>query len=401
MLVGWDWATCTHDVTVIDEAGARVDRWALAHTEDGIAAAIARLAGHGQPTDLPVAIEATCGLVVDRLLAAGHPVVPVHPNAFHAARPRWGAARAKTDAGDSFKLADYLRTDGHHLRRLAPTHPTTLGLQALSRTRTDLVHARIAATNRLAAILAAHWPGGAVLFSRLHSPIALDFLDRYPTPRAAAALTPAKLGGFLRRRSYPGRRGPAELLARMRQAPAAASRVDPAIVAELVRTQVRVVRALTGATRTLEDTIAATLPGHPWAGLILALPRIGTVSLAQVVGEVGPILERAESCEQLAAEAGMAPVTYASGKTTTVSFRVAVNTNARQAMVTFADASRHASPWAAELYAAARDRGKRHPQATRTLGRAWLRVIWACYRDGVPYDPRRHEETHRRRRPAA
>jgi len=51
-------------------------------------------------------------LVIDRLLEAGHPVVPIHPNAFHATRPRWGASKAKSDPGDSFKLADYLRTEG-------------------------------------------------------------------------------------------------------------------------------------------------------------------------------------------------------------------------------------------------------------------------------------------------
>lgn len=61
---------------------------------------------HGAPADLPVAIETTRGLAVDRLLAAGHPIVPVHPNAFHAMRAHWGASKAKTDAGDSFKLAD-------------------------------------------------------------------------------------------------------------------------------------------------------------------------------------------------------------------------------------------------------------------------------------------------------
>jgi len=33
--------------------------------------------------------------------------VPVHPTAFWAARPRWGASGAKSDAGDSYKLADY------------------------------------------------------------------------------------------------------------------------------------------------------------------------------------------------------------------------------------------------------------------------------------------------------
>src|SRR5919108_5750213 len=111
VLVGWDWASETHDVTVMDADGRAVDRWALAHDEGGIDTAIRRLRRHGRSEDLPVAIEATHSVVIDRLLAAGHPVVPIHPNAFNAARPRWSASRAKSDPGDSWKLADYLRTD--------------------------------------------------------------------------------------------------------------------------------------------------------------------------------------------------------------------------------------------------------------------------------------------------
>jgi hypothetical protein len=132
MFVGWDWASTTHDVTVIDHAGNIVDRWAPEHTEMGLDATMARVTRHGRPEKLPVAIERPSGLVVDRLLAAGHPVIPIHSNAFRAARPRWGAAAAKSDPGDSFKLADYLRTDGHRLRRLRPLDAATRELQALS-----------------------------------------------------------------------------------------------------------------------------------------------------------------------------------------------------------------------------------------------------------------------------
>ncbi len=70
-------------------------------------------------------------------------MVPIHPNAFNAARPRWGASRAKSDPGDSFKLADYLRTDGHRLRRLEPLDAATAELQALCRLRDDHVEATI------------------------------------------------------------------------------------------------------------------------------------------------------------------------------------------------------------------------------------------------------------------
>jgi hypothetical protein len=54
------------------------------------------------------------------------------------------------------------------------------------------------------------------------------------------------------------------------------------------------------------------------------------------------------------------------------------------------DTTRHWHPWAQDLYAAARAGGHDHPRALRTLGRAWCRIVWQCWQDGVPYDPARH-----------
>ena len=47
-------------------------------------------------------------------------------------------------------------------------------------------------------------------------------------------------------------------------------------------------------------------------------------------------------------------------------------------------------PWAADHYARAIARGHDHPRATRTLGRAWCRVVWSCWQNRTPYDPTRH-----------
>lgn len=290
MHVGWDWGNTTHAVAVIDDQGHLIDRWPCPHTEDGLRATLARLATHAAPTELPVAIETTRGLVVDRLLSAGHPVVPVHPNAFNAVRPRWGAARAKDDPGDAFKLADYLRTDGHRLRTLRPTEQATLELQALVRAREDQVNARVAATNQLAAVLAEHWPGAGTVFASLDSNIALAFCDRYPTPASARRLAPARMRDWLARQHYSGRSDPAVLVGRLRGAPAPASRLGEDTITVLVRSQVAVIRALKSAIDELEDQIDAALPAHPWTALIENLPRVGTVNLAQIIGEVGPLL---------------------------------------------------------------------------------------------------------------
>lgn len=390
MLIGWDWASATHDVTAMDEAGKRVERFALTHDEAGIAEALARLARLGRPEDLPVAIESTGSLVIDRLLAAGHPVVPIHPNAFHATRPRWGASRAKSDPGDSFKLADYLRTEGHRLRRLSPVDQATAELQALVRMREDHVGAKVAATNQLRALLERHWPGAATVFARLDSEIALRFVEDYPSPASAQRLGEARMAMFCHRHSYSGRRSPAELLERLRSAPLARSPLGEETLAELVRAHVRLVRTLLETIADLDRAIGAALLGHPKAHLLASMPRIGEINLAQIVAEVGPVLARAVDVEHACAEIGAAPVTKESGKGRAVTFRWAVNTRARDALGIFADNSRHASPWAADRYADARRRGKRHPHAVRILMRSWVRVMWVCWHSDTPYDPALH-----------
>jgi hypothetical protein len=220
---------------------------------------------------------------------------------------------------------------------------------------------------QLAALLDQHWPGGKTIFAQLHSPIALEFLDHYPTPQAAAGLTPARIEAFCRRRSYSGRRT-AELLDRLCSAPISASRLGEPVVAQMIRAHVAVVRALQAGIDTLDTVIAEKVTTHPYAGLLADLPRIGTLNLAQIIGEVGPILEHATSFDQLAAETGIAPVTRSSGKTHAVAFRHATNRRARQALHTWLDNSRRSSDWAQQRYAAARARGQRHPHALRTIG---------------------------------
>jgi len=390
MFVGWDWASASHDVTVLDHHGAVVDRWAFAHTEQALSAALARLARHGDPHECPVIIERAEGLVVARLLAAGYPVVPVHPTSFHAARPRWGASGAKSDPGDSYKLADYLRTDGHRLRRQEPSDPALHEIQALVRLREDQVRARTAATNQLGAMLDAHWPGPKNLFCSLASAIALAFLTDYPTPQSAAHLGPARMAAFCRRHSYRGGKSPEHLLDKLRAAPAAATGLPADTLTAMIATQVQLLRTIQAGVAELERVITQRLAAHPKAQLLATLPGVGQINLAQILAEVGPVLDRVNSAEQAAAECGAAPVTKASGKTRGVYFRWAANTRARKAITAFAHNSRMQSPWASRLYTDARARGKRNPHATRIVARAWIRVIWACWHNTTAYDPTRH-----------
>jgi len=399
VFVGIDWASRAHELCVVDEQGAVVDRFGFAHSERGIREALERLAKVGDPARVPVAIERPDGLLVERLLEAGHPVVPIHANAFHAARPRWEGAGSKSDPGDAYRLADLLRTDQHRLRALRPLDPATRELQALVRLRNDHVAARVAASNQLAALLAQHWPGAAAIFGRLDSEIALNFLERYPTLESTARLGEARLASFLRRHSYCGRRNAGELLARLRQAPRPVHLLDPDVVAELVHAQARLLRTLLASIADLDRAIAVSLDQHAKAQLLRPLPRVGTISLGQIVAEVGPLLDRTASADEAAALCGAVPVTKRSGRQHAVCFRHATNAKARQALTLYADNSRHASPWAERIYRQARARGCRHPHAVRILARAWLRIIWACWHTNTTYDPARRRGRDRQPKP--
>ena len=128
----------------------------------------------------------------------------------------------------------------------------------------------------------------------------------------------------------------------------------------------------------------------PAGQVVASFPRAGKVNAAQILAELGDEPARFQSEAQLAAEAGVAPVTYASGKSRGVCFRWACNKRLRRAITCWADNSRRASPWAKDVYDRARARGCDHPHAVRVLARAWIRVLWRCWREGVPYDLEQH-----------
>ena len=112
---GLDWGSVGHAVCVVDETGAVLLHFEVAHDAAGLAELRKKLDRLAPASDIPIAIERPSGLIVDALVEAGHTVVPIHPNVVKACRPRYRAAGGKSDPGDAFMLADILRTDGHSL----------------------------------------------------------------------------------------------------------------------------------------------------------------------------------------------------------------------------------------------------------------------------------------------
>ncbi len=387
---GIDLASEEHRLVVVNSDGRRLDERRYGHSEEGIDALLRRLRALGVAR---VAIERPNGLVVDRLLAAGIAVVPVHPNQLAAARDRYRAGGGKSDGFDAYVLAELARTDMHRLRLLEPDSDETRALKALTRAREDLVEQRVALANQLRAQLDAFWPGAACIFADCDSPIGLAFLERYPSPDDARTLGEKRLAGFLARNGYCGRKSASELLTRLRTAPAGrAGELETETRRAIVLALVAALKPLVEQIKLLTSQIAGALDQHPDGPIFRSLFRNpnSVVTAAELLAEIGDRRERHPTSSSLEAIAGQAPVAVESGKKKIACFRWACNKQLRAAVSVLADSSRKHNPWANDIYQRARARGHDHPHAIRILGRAWLRVIWRIWQDGNTYDPTQH-----------
>jgi len=390
---GVDWASDKHDVLVADAAGEKLLAATFAHDEKGLRSLCRQLVRLGVEL---VAVERPDGLLVERLLDAGLRLLALHPNQVAAARDRFRVSGGKSDGFDAFVLCELARTDHHRFRVLEPDSDATKALRALTRGREDLVGARTALVNQLRAELDRFWPGPLRLFSDLHSRISLAFLGRYPSPADARGLGEARLQAFLTRERYSGRQKPAQLLAKLRQAPEGrVGELELATRRQLVCGLVAMIKTLNAQITELERQIATAIGEHPDGPIFLSLFKGTVITAAELLAEIGDCRDRYPTRDTLAGDAGQAAVAIESGKRKAASFRWGCNKRLRQAFHTLADSTRHWHPWAQDLYASARARGHDHPRALRTVGRAWSRIVWRCWQDGVPYDPTRHRALQR------
>jgi transposase len=234
------------------------------------------------------------------------------------------------------------------------------------------------------------FPGATTLFADIDSPITLTFLDRFPTQETADWLSPKRLATWLKSVRYSGGADPAVLHARLLAAPRGSTGPHAASHTVTTAALVAVLRVLTAQIKVLAASIGEQLDAHPDAAIFQSLPRSGSIRAARLLAEIGDARGRFPTRDSLTCLAGVAPSTRQSGKVKTVTFRWGADKQLRDALTDFAGDSRHASPWAAGLYAKAIARGCDHPHAVRVLARAWAHVIWRCWQDGVAYNPAAH-----------
>ena len=214
--VGIDWASRTHAVCVLDDAGRMVTASPSSTPPTGSPAWRPGWPPRC-PATLPVGDRAP-GRPAGRPAAGGRASGGAGQDQGHQglARSRGALGRQVRPGrrrGDR-RVPAAAAAPAARLRCRSPPRPGRCARS--SRTRDRPGRPRVAATNQLAALLEAFWPGAEAIFADVASPISLAFLTRYPTPPRPPAWASAHGGVLCQARLLrsPHRRRPARAAAR-------------------------------------------------------------------------------------------------------------------------------------------------------------------------------------------
>ena len=390
--LGVDWADEFHQVWVSDHEGQKVAEMKVVQNAEGMADFGRWLCERkAEGIELLAAIEKPHGRIVDFLLDHGVVVYPVNPKALDRVRDRFRMSQSKSDSFDAYVLAEFLRTDQAHLRALEPDSEAAQELKLLTRDHHRLTRQKARLLNQLQVTLKEYYPRPLEVFNDLESQIARDFLKQYPTPQALSELSPRKWHRFSQREHHLGEAHGQELWQELSQPQLAVPGHVVRAKAQLLGVLLVQLEGLIQAVESYHERVKGFFASMPAAELVETLPgaKGGTI-VPMLWAELGDAQSRWESFRHLKAEAGVVPVTKASGKSRVVQFRFSCNKQMRYAVYWLAFVSLNRTEWANAYYRDQRAKGHSHPQALRALGAKWLKIIFVMWRDHKPYDENYH-----------
>ena len=158
----------------------------------------------------------------------------------------------------------------------------------------------------------------------------------------------------------------------------------------LVRRIVRQLEILRETIAEHDKAIADLAQSHPDYSIFSSLPGAGPAMTPRLIAAFGTQRDRYATASALQCYAGIAPVTESSGKQRWVHWRWACPKFLRQTFHEWAWLSTRKSEWAKAFYDQQRERNNSHHGAVRALAFKWLRILFRCWKDRVPYDKTRY-----------
>jgi transposase len=385
-LVGVDWGDQKHAFELRGSDGTRRRGW-IEHRPADIHEWVAGLREEYPDGKIAVAVEQSRGAFVYALSRYEFlELLPLNPSQTAALRGVVRPSGAKSDPIDAALVCDFVEKHGDQVRAWRAADPITRELQLLVEWRRKLVDSSKSYRQQLRDTLKQYFPQALEWAGELDSPMALDFLEKWPTLDALRRSRPSTVRSFYTKHGSRSAERIEKRLAEMVSATPLHS--DHALIAALstmVGTLVALIQTTEEQIHTVEKRIEQLWNTHPDRAIFDSLPGAGPALAPRLAVALGT--DRARwTAETLQTFSGIAPVTVGSGASKWVHARWRCPKFIRQTFHEFALSSIPHCQWAAVFYQQQLARGIQPHAAIRALAFRWIRVIVRCWQDHRPYD---------------
>jgi transposase len=384
-LIAIDWADRKHYWTM--RTGGIITRGELENTPEAVEQWAAELYGKFGGRPVALAVEQRRGALITMLRQyAQLCLYPVHPSSLAKYRETWYPSRSKNDIKDADLLCEILAIHRNRLRRLDPDTEDMRLLQMQVENRRKLVDERTALGNKLKDALKIYYPQIPHWQEDVTTELVCDLLKKWPTLQALKKARPDTLGKFFREHRVKGEETIQRRIDEIRGAiPATTDRAVIDASVPMVEVWIGQIELLREAIREIEKSIRDLAAAQEDWMIFESLPGAGPALAPRLMAAMGTQRGRFGSAGELQSFAGIAPVREASGKSAVVHFRLACPKFMRQTFHEWAACSIPQCAWAKEVYDALKARGKSHHMAVRALAFKWMRILYRCWENRVPY----------------
>jgi len=386
--IGLDWGSEKHSAALKASGSNETEQFMLKQTPEDMHAWLLELRDRFVGRPVAIAIEQTKGAVIHVLLGYDFiHIFRINPKSLADYRKAFSPGGAKDDPTDAEYLLELVEQHRDRIKPWIPDDPSTRSLQKLVEFRRHVVNQRTALTNSLTQALKEYFPQALDWAGEIDRVMFCDFLSKWPTLERIKKARPDTIRAFYRQHGSRSRERIEERVNAIRVAKALTE--DSAVIATsilVVQTIVRSLYAVIENIAFLEKEIEKIFNAHPDNLIFNSFPGAGPALAPRLLAAMGSDRSRFESAIEVQDSSGISPVLERSGKHEWVHRRFACSKFLRQTFHEFAGQSRRFCAWAQAYYEMRRSSGTGHHAAVRALAYKWIRIIFRCWKDKVPYD---------------
>jgi hypothetical protein len=385
VIVAIDWADRKHDLRI--RCGYEEKTLTLTNNLPKLNEFFLDLLAENRWQKIAVVIETTQSALMHLLNSISQfDLFAVHPTTASSYAKTFSPSGAKNDTSDTASLMDLFIKHPEKIRKYNVEKDSSI-LDFYNEKRRYAVDDRTKFGNQLTALLKKYYPIALqVNGNHIYSPISMGFLEKWSSPQKLLLANKQQLSRFFNTRTSKKCTTPIKLEILQ----SAMVVVEDEHVTEMYETELfdllRRIKALNESIKIYESKITRCYQESDDYEVFNSLPGSGKVLGPRVMAFFSQNRERFSDVQEALTYSEIAPVLQESGRMSITRRRYRCDKFRQQTFVEFADGSRKKSLWAQEFYIQKKAQGKSHYTILRALAYKWIRIIYKCWLDKVPYD---------------